>query len=92
MHGSSVVNQKSNCSGIPYGHQIWPKEPLNRGLHFARVKGHAGVICGHPEVSLPRNYLWTLNLVRRTIDQCEVHWWGQRSQYIVLVNLGSILK
>ena len=27
-HGSSWVNQRSNCSGMPYGQQIWSEESL----------------------------------------------------------------
>ena len=30
MHGSAGVNQRSNCLGMPYGHQIWFEEALCR--------------------------------------------------------------
>ena len=42
MQGSSKVNKRSDCLGMPYGHQIWCEEPLSRVQHIARVKCRGG--------------------------------------------------
>ena len=36
------VIQRSNYSGIPYGHQMWSHEPLTGASHIADVKGQTG--------------------------------------------------
>ena len=55
MEGSSKVNERFNCSGIPYGYQIWCQESLTKVQHIAGVKCHTGVIWDQPKVKLHRN-------------------------------------
>ena len=41
--GHEEVNQRSNCLGMPYGHQIWSDEAPSRAQCIAGVKGHKEV-------------------------------------------------
>ena len=80
MQRSSGVNQGSNCSGMPYGYQIWWEEPLTGVMHWW---GQRCISRGQPEVL--RNALRPPNLVGRTFDQNVMHW-GQVMQGSAGVN------
>ena len=55
IQGSAEVNQWSNCSGMPYGYQIWYDDPLTKVKCNAVVEGHKRSDWGQPEVKLRRN-------------------------------------
>ena len=83
IKGHIGVSQVSNYSGMPYGNQIWYKEPLTEIYCIDGVKGHTGVSRGQLGVKLLRNGMWAPKFEERILGQSIViagvkgHCWGQ---------------